>query len=198
MEPRKHQPASIAQTASLSWRYSVKLGPLTEAGIFWKGPPRWCHQTVRYCRNYGHTWIGFTPREEKILHFLLWEKVRNSHYQPSIILAAEKKREYGAPASYLPSKIWQTWVHQVRPAAPGSHLQVPSLRWLLEEKKAESSSPLRGRQSKPYLGHKQGISSLVKPRELDWNPLEPMKYNNYSRASENTNYFPHFLPFSKV
>lgn len=40
---------------------------------------------------------------QQALLFLLWDEVRNGHYQLSIILAADKEREYSAPASYQPS-----------------------------------------------------------------------------------------------
>lgn len=138
------------------WKYRGVKG--------WKSFPQRCHQTVRYCGDYGHTWEGFTVTEEKILQqallFPLWEKVRNGHYQLSIILAADKERDSSVPASHLPSWLWKTQAQQVWPAAPGSHLQVSSLLWLLEVKVAVSSSPVQGSQSKTHWGHKQGISSL--------------------------------------
>lgn len=39
---------------------------------------------------------------QQALLLLLWDEVRNGHYQLSVILAADKEREYSAPASYQP------------------------------------------------------------------------------------------------
>lgn len=100
--------SSEQHTETLSLRCEVKSGPLTRAGICEitgasrgeKARPQRCHQTGRYNGDYGHICNGFTVTEENILHqallFPVWEKARNCHYLSSIILAADKEREYHA------------------------------------------------------------------------------------------------------
>lgn len=97
---------SSTQTVRSSLRRNVKSGPLSRAGICEntgasrdeKVRPQWCHHTGRCYGDYGHICNGFTVTEQNILHqallFPIWEKARNCHYPLSIILAADKEREY--------------------------------------------------------------------------------------------------------